>query len=311
MATPPLFLCVYPLSPTYLPTHRYLYYNALAISVLYPRPPPFVKGAFAFALTYSSTAAIYAILIIAIRSPNVLNLDMFGLWAVLSPASIAILPLLQYSKSVSGGGRPILRTWGVLIIAASICAFVFLVRLKGIAGYHDGYEQTCISNPPGLKYRLRIPEITASVSYEDVFGYYYDLIVARGAPLTLVPMIFGTITCLVTISPVRERAPWDLEVNLNPYAEEAPSRNIPRALKIGFHHLRAAVLYLSPMFLIPTVVINELYLMRDKEKEIPEMEKVYEIGQWGLLLGAGLVAVAALIGEVAGKPMKRVDEAQI
>src|ERR1700738_2818470 len=129
MATPSS-ICVYPLSPTYLILHRYLYYLSLILSVLYPTPPPLVKGAFAFSLTYSSTAALYAILIVAVPEANIVNLDIFGLWAVLSAACIVILPLLIWTShlqsSGSRSGRPIIRIWGLLVVVGAACTFSLL-----------------------------------------------------------------------------------------------------------------------------------------------------------------------------------------
>jgi hypothetical protein len=65
----PSSICIYPISPAYEVLHRYLYYTSLILSVLYPTPPPLVKGAFAYSLTISSTASLYAILILAMPLP--------------------------------------------------------------------------------------------------------------------------------------------------------------------------------------------------------------------------------------------------
>lgn len=86
-------ICTFPISPPYLPTHRYLYYTTLLLSLLYPTPPPLIKGAFALSLTYTSTASIHAIVIACLSAPTsnqLVNLDVPTLWAILTPATLSV-----------------------------------------------------------------------------------------------------------------------------------------------------------------------------------------------------------------------------
>ena len=48
------------------------------------------------------------------------------------------------------------------------------------------------------------------------------------------------------------------------------------------------------------MVVNELYLLKDWPDGIPEAESMYEVGQWGLFAGLGLVSAAAVVSWVAG-----------
>jgi hypothetical protein len=330
MATPSS-VCVYPLSPTYLVLHRYLYYLSLILSVLYPTPPPLVKGAFAFSLTYSSTAALYAILILALPLPPttpILNLDILGLWAVLSPASILLLPLLTWSRSLQGAGsrsaRPIIRIWGILVPVGAACAFVLLQRTRRVA---NGVDPSTVLDCQALaaaadtqKLRLRDPNHVLSVSYDLIFSPLYGILSTRLAPLTFIPLAFGTVSSLATISPptvfkstqasqhssYQSRTGGGLEeVSWSDSMSTSPFTTIRKAFLL----LRRIVMYLTPGWLIPVLVVNELYLLRDWPLGIPEAESMYEVGQWGLFAGLGLVSAAAAVSWCAGGGGKDTDSA--
>lgn len=306
----PTTICVYSLSPIYLPLHRYLYYVSLIISVLYPTPPPLVKGAFAFSLTYSSTASLYAFLITAIHPyGHIVNLDIFGLWAILSSAAIIVLPLLQWTKNLKGAGsasaRPIIRIWGVLIIAATICIFVLLIKWKRIVdgGSDENWnKETCRSissttEMPNL--RLRNPEAILQAVYNLVFGRSYDWIMWRVSGLVFLPAAFGFITCLLTIG---HNSPTDDGDGATSFRSTSSESTFSSATQSGFIHLRKFVVCLTPLLLIPTIVLNEFYLLKGRKTGVIEGEKSYEVGQWGIWACAGLVGVAALVNSIAGKP---------
>jgi hypothetical protein len=304
-------ICVYPLSPTYLPLHRYLYYVSLTLSVLYPTPPPLVKGAFAFSLSYSSTAALYAFLVTAIYPYGpIVNLDIFGLWAILSSATIVILPLLQWTKNLKGAGsasaRPIIRIWGVLVIVATICIFVLLAKLKPIIDQSEDLEgvigtcQLISSSSETPRLRLRNPEDVLLAAYEPVFGQIFDWIIRRISGLVFLPATFGLITCLFTVVHHPPMHQEDRTVH-GDFPSTSTEPTLFFAVQNGFVYLRTVVVCLTPLLLIPTIVINEFYLMKGRETGLIEGEKIYEVGQWGVWVGAGLVGAAALVNSIARK----------
>jgi len=310
-------VCVYPLSPTYLVLHRYLYYLSLILSVLYPTPPPLVKGAFAFSLTYSSTAALYSILILALPLPPttpILNLDILGLWAVLTPASILILPLLTWSRNLQGArsksARPIIRIWGILVLIGAACTFVLLQKVQAIANSADPSAvldcQALANAANEQKLRLRDPNYVLSVPYGLIFNPLYSILSARLTPLTFAPLAFGALSSLVTISsptPLKSasRSNGWLGSAIEVTSTDSMSTSPLTAPRKAFLLLRRIVLYLTPGWLLPVMVVNELYLLRGWPLGIPEAESMYEVGQWGLFAGLGLVSAAAGVSWVAGR----------
>jgi hypothetical protein len=313
----PSSVCVYPLSPTYLVLHRYLYYLSLILSVLYPTPPPLVKGAFAFSLTYSSTAALYSILILALPlqpTTPILNLDILGLWAVIAPASILILPLLTWSRNLQGSGtksaRHIIRIWGILILIGASCTFTLLRKTQGIANSINASValdcQALAATADAQKLRLRDPNHVLSVSYGLIFSPLYSILSTRLVPLTFIPLAFGSFSSLVTVSsPMLLKSASEIPQSQSWTGQEVSSSDSMSTsplttLRKAFLLLRRMVLYLTPGWLLPVMVVNELYLLEDWPFGIPEAESMYEVGQWGLLAGLGLVTAAAAVNWVAG-----------
>jgi hypothetical protein len=312
--TAPAIVCVYPLSPTYLILHRYLYYTSLIISVLYPTPPPLVKGAFAYSLTYSSTAALYAVLIVAIPVPadvRIINLDVFGLWAVLSTASILILPLLTWTRNLRGAGsssaRPIIRIWGLLILVGAACSFVLLGRARSLAAdvaadaaaVSDCHAQALAADT--AKLRLRDPSNVTTADYDRLFGSLFALLFSRLSPLAFIPLAFGALSCLVTIVDSSPSHIASGEIT----GTEVISTSLISGLRSLFLSLRKLVSALTACWLVPVLVVNELFLLKDWSGPdgMPEGEKMYEVGQWGLFAGLGLVAAAASVNWFAGRRM--------
>jgi hypothetical protein len=319
-------ICVYPLSPTYLILHRYLYYASLLLSVLYPTPPPLIKGAFAYSLIYSSTAALYAVLILAIPPPlsstltaqtQILNLDVLALWAVLSPASILLLPLLCWSRNLRETARPIIRIWGIVVLVGTACTFVLLQRSLQIGNSIDtsatGLDcQALVTAADAQRLRLRDPNQVLSVGYDLIFNSLYSILATRLIPLTFIPLAFGALSSLMTISlPPTVMSVEDSQSQswkgIEVSSADSMSTSPFTAVRKVFLLLRRMVLYLTSGWLLPVVVVNELYLLKGWPAGVPEAERMYEVGQWGLFVGLGLVSAAAAVSWFAGGRTEGMD----
>lgn len=262
-------------------------------------------------MTYSSTAAVYAFAIAGVHSSKeIVNLDIFGLWAILSSASISILPLLQWNKNfqhgANKGGRSIVRIWGVLVIAAMICIYVMLLQSKHDVAQGETVEQCrlLVKKSSSAKSLLRNPEDVLSAAYPRIFGTMYGWITRRISGLVFLPTAFGLVTIM------RESSIYHAEENrLGDFPVAGGDFTIFKSLRSGFVTLRTLVVYMTPLFLIPTIVLNELYL--SKNGGVPEGEKIYEVGQWGVFVGAGLVGVAALINFLVGEIKRKEREIRV
>jgi len=299
-------ICIYPLSPTYLPLHRYLYYTSLFLSVVYPTPPPFIKGAFAYALTYSGTASLYAILIISQFTSTIINLDIFALWSVLAAASTLLVPLLAWNKNLNSShgksARSIVRIWGVWVTVGMVCALVVMVRTQRLvktSPVDSMLEEICPTFAKAIKmeFKLRDPKTAEMGEYGQIFGPAYRVIINITPILTIIPLFFGFISCFITIMPARPKEPGDAWEGVC-VSSSAGTFSAGSALRAAYLGIQRIVLILSPCFFIGVLALNEKFLLKSW---IPVAEEMYEVGQWGLLAGLGLVSAAAVVNWVVGR----------
>lgn len=300
-------ICIYALSPTYLPFHRYLYYTSLFLSVVYPTPPPFIKGAFAFALTYSGTASLYAILIISQSTSQLVNLDIFALWSILSSASIILLPLLAWNKNLNSANgksaRSIVRIWGVWVTIGLICSLVTMIRTQRHVKSSEVVPSIgCPALAQSIKtnFKLRNPKTAEIGEYDQIFGTFYKSLINHTPVLAMLPLFFGFIACFVTIKPARPKESGDAWTGVC-VSSSSGTFSGGSAVRAGYLGIQRLVLVTSPGFFLGTIVLNDKFLLKSW---IPEAEEMYEIGQWGLLAGLVLVSAAAVVNWVVGRMVR-------
>lgn len=331
-------ICVSPLSPNYLLFHRYVYYISLLLPLLYVSgtsssqdhpsitTPPLIKASYAYALTYSGTASLYAILLLA--SPlsldsQPINLDIFAVWTVLSSAGIALLiflewdPILQDDKS-GKKARPIFRIWGVWIAIGAVCILVALVKINPGAGdlmASDTTQQsTCLalSQYQQLRFRLRASDDVVVRNYDRILGASYGRLTHTAAPLAFVVLFFGFISSVVTVWPAGEK---DKPSTYACFCVSSDSEefSLVSAIRSGYLQARWGALVCAPVFFVATVVLNENYLLKGWQGDdgMPSEEKTYEIGQWGLIVSMSLVTAAALVNWIIGRIWRKAQESGI
>ncbi|KAH8815441.1 hypothetical protein F5884DRAFT_178536 [Xylogone sp. PMI_703] len=324
-------VCVNPVSPNYLIHHRYVYYLSVALPLIYPFTsyftgcetpcnPPLVKAAYAYALTYSGTAALYAILLLA--SPRdvdslPINLDIFGVWAVLSVAGCALLAFLQWDRVLrdekqSKTSRPIFRIWGVWITVGIICVFVALVKSKPDSEGLSALSQVdclAMAKSQSLHFRLRTPEEVEVRDYDRIFGSEYNHLKHSGAPLMFIALFWGLLCCLFTVSSPRVTVPCKEEDCGTPSSKDERFFYLRR----GYTIARRAALFCVPAYLILNIVFNEIYLQKGRRGDggIPFAEKSYQVGQWGLPVGMSLLTVASVVHLVLMRICKSVRSSEV
>ena len=107
--------CVYPISGAYGILPRFLYYATLVLAIFGRNQEWLVIGALASALTYAGTAAIHATTLCTSRR-KVFDLDILGVWAILSTGALAYITLINWSKTMRNSrARFVMICWGVLV----------------------------------------------------------------------------------------------------------------------------------------------------------------------------------------------------
>lgn len=306
-------ICVFPVSPTLLPLHRLLYYLSLALAVLYPTPPPIIKGAFAYSLTTSAIAAIYSIILalphpqgITNRDPQ--NLDVLPLWSILASAAISLPMFLFWNRNVTphySTVRPIVRVWGLLITFGTACAFVNIRQIYGTASYTDGDPtnatlERCRALDAGRTLRdIRHVQLIAP-------WFLTDYNVLRVTPaLTFISLAIGTLSCLFTM-PTKNTDAAAMSAPEMTISDDLLDNRTSRAFKLMlkvYDPIRTLILWCSPVFWIAVVALNENFFLHKGEWALGtySTEQMYEVGQWGIWAGLGLVMLAGLVDYLTGK----------
>src|SRR5216117_1309916 len=114
----PDVICVSPMSGTYDFLQRLLFYLLLLFAALTSRQRWLVFGALASAMSYSGAATIHA-LVLVIQPPAVVDMDIYGIFAVTSSGIMFLAPLLNWSTtllSVEKRRRYIVMFWGAMML---------------------------------------------------------------------------------------------------------------------------------------------------------------------------------------------------
>lgn len=314
-------ICSYAISPPFLPLHRLLYYLSLFFALIWPRPPPLIKGAFAYALTQSAIAALYS-MIMALPMPAPLdspqNLDVLPVWAMLSVAAISLPAFLNWNRTVerNKSARPIVRFWGILITLGTACALVNLRVYSRIS--KD--SQDLYSSPDSPDYLSRLIEDCQALSQTkrvmrplshvgtvnpDVFTYKDNFwrMWSVTPYLTFIPLAVGAIACLISIAPpskTRSSQAPEVSSNSDPLLEGSTEAKLFRGLEY-YIKVRRYFVALTPGFWITTLVLNEMFVLYDMGGTygLPVTEELYEVGQWGVWAGLGVVVVASVVHSFA------------
>ncbi|EHY58366.1 hypothetical protein HRR83_007268 [Exophiala dermatitidis] len=107
--------CVYPISGTYGPLPRFLYYVTLVFAIFGRRREWLVIGALVSALTYAGTAAIHMMALVKSKQ-GVFDLDIMAAWAVLSTGALAYIGIIHWSSTLRDSrARIVMIFWGFLV----------------------------------------------------------------------------------------------------------------------------------------------------------------------------------------------------
>lgn len=310
-------VCAYQLSGQYGLLSRLLFYVLIVFAAIGSSHIWLIAGALASALIYSGTAVIHA-LILAIGSKPLYDLDVIGVWAILSVSCLAIQPMFEWSRVIPKvQSRIIFGVWGSLVAFGAIMAMVALLRdyptepecrshngelLRDIWGTKDpafDCSYTCLDN----KQILRSPTDIIILSKERVFGSGYTFVQVSIGIATIMGIVLGIFAFALV---PQKKTKIELRTAI---AQSQPRRNdIPKMRrakakerKHANKELRTGELprqntcfsYLNPICLPVVIVLNEIYLLQNGG--LPCTESLYSIGQWAPWVGVALALVAAVI----------------
>jgi hypothetical protein len=145
-AGPAAMTCVYTVSGQYGLLPRVLYYALLIFTVFTHKYIWLAAGAAASAMTFSGSAAIHAIILVALprSSTSAIDLDVFGTYAASATGLIFIVTTMTFSKSLKKlAGRVLIRVWGALMFVGTACSIAAMLRPWP-------YEAPCVTKTRAL-----------------------------------------------------------------------------------------------------------------------------------------------------------------
>ena len=300
--------CVYPLSGQYAPIARYLYYCLLLFGIIARRETWLIAGALATALSYSATAAIH-VFILAVTSANpVVDMDIAGVWAVLSAGLFALWPVLHFSSTFRKSPfRPVFRIWAVIISLGAISAMV-LVYLR----YHS--EKECLSSTGVLMtqpYQVGTPGFSCTYTCfnsERIMRSPSEIFIMRSSivfgdnwnMLKALAGFVANVGLAVTIACISWPA-WRVFEPFRKFLGQLAQPGVSATPALTAEQLRkqsrkekvlSYVFFINQAMSIISVIFNEYYLLRTG---LPVEEQPYGISQWGTAVAVALAVCAALI----------------
>jgi hypothetical protein len=131
--------CMYPLSGQYDMLPRALFYLLLVFSLLFRRHNWLATAALGTAMTYAAVSAVHMLALVTnfdfgtpqpgwdINSSKAYgDVDVYGIYPILSAAAIMLTPILNWSVSVRANeAQMVVVYWGALIFAALVPAWLY------------------------------------------------------------------------------------------------------------------------------------------------------------------------------------------
>lgn len=314
-------LCVYPLSGQYSLLNRLLYYALIVFAVVGHSHPWLVTGPLAYIMTYSSTAAVHALIMAVVSEKSLLDIDVLGTWAIISIGCLAVLPIFTTSKAISESQySPVFGFWGTLMSIGVICSLVSIHReypdelecrsstsMELLTSQAQLADQifNCTYTCFGSSQPLRATSEITIISKKAIFGHFNILQAALALTGT-----FGVVFALLGCIPMHRKS---TEAELREVIRRnQPRKNRHETSKVARSKRSArkrakeeldrgeyrpgAMTMCWTILAVPSVVIviilNEVFILAH-DGGFESTEKPYAIGQWGPWVSVLLAAIAA------------------
>ncbi|OBT77577.1 hypothetical protein VF21_04549 [Pseudogymnoascus sp. 05NY08] len=313
-------LCVYPLSGQYSLLNRLLYYALTVFAVVGHSHPWLVTGPLAYIMTYSSTAAVHALIMAVVSENGLLDIDVLGTWAIISIGCLAVLPIFTTSRAISESQySPVFGFWGTLMSIGVICSLVSIHR-----EYPDELECRSSTNMQLLTSQAQLLDHTFNCSYtcfessqplratseiaiiskKAIFGYFPILqgsLALTGA--------FGVISALFGCIPMyRKSTEAELRdtIRRNQPSKRLETSKVARSKRSARKRARDELdrgeykpstmtmcwTIIAVLSVAIVIILNEVFILAH-DGRFESSEKPYAIGQWGPWVSVFLAAIAA------------------
>jgi hypothetical protein len=238
-------VCSYPVSGQYAILQRVLYYALLIFSVLMHGKPWLVGGALAAAMTYSGAAAVHALVLAGISTKTLLDLDIYGVWAILSAGVLAVEPMMTFSTNLRNSvARPVVAFWGMIIGVGTVGTSVAIWRnFPIVPGCFDDngivLGRLEAIELPNCSYVcepetqiLRVPDDIEIIHASQVFGHRFNILMAAA----IITLAYGVGASIFAFGLIKKRKGTEAEIKAEIQRMEAliHNRYVPGKIQ-GWH----------------------------------------------------------------------------
>lgn len=284
-ADPQQGFCVFSVSGQYGPVSRFLYYALLILPTIFHKLEWLVGATLGASMVFSSIAAVHGVALVVVRGRGIVDLDIIPVFAITGVGMLAGLPMLIWSKTLSGARRSVrslVFVWIILMCAAVSASTASFKELPSPVPC----QSTSLLGSCGLECNVGLPFRAGQVALSVPVGWktwlfrYSIFFVSCGLVLTLW-LIFG------------KTGKTGEDVSLGVLSNNGISPEFQRGHSVQSWNLFRLTPYLVGVLVISHIVIIELLLLG--KHHVPFGEYFSSIGQWGPLVGAFCALFGALV----------------
>ncbi|KAK4947989.1 hypothetical protein LTR10_013042 [Elasticomyces elasticus] len=310
--------CVYPISGAYGLLPRILYYVTLIFAIFGRSKEWLIIGALVSALTYAGTTAIHMMALVRNRT-GVFDLDIVAAWAVLSTGALAYIGIIHWSSTLRNSrARVVMVIWGFLIACYSSRGKLLEQPIELISPeFNCTYKCFSVSRPMRHRYEIQV------IPHQYLANQYTKLAFVLVGPIQFAAYAAisidsfehtPSVMCLRYIMSrlIQPRYPDKLTNVVYKASMETwyggyfALLGYIRRVKwswMKFWWASFLIPWLTISFLIDVtclplmitnIVLNEVTLLAGN---LPTNESSMAIGQWGPVVAAALVVIAACINK--------------
>ena len=292
--------CVYPISGQFDLLNRILLYILLLFGFSWRRSIWLVNGATAYVTASTGTAAIHAVAVAAVSRHHQMDLDAFGVLAIILPSLWIALPLFRLSKTI---GReklhPIIGLWSGLIALGLVASTISVWAWK-FPTYMPCYSSKgdLILGSPTVQELEQFQCNYSCLSSSQHLRSPDELVLVRSSRLVaekyftifiLIPLISGTIVSVLLFV-------YSVGTSVYNIAEGKYASSFREVCKVCYEQKGHIMGFISVIITCVVISLGEVHLM--VHGGLPTSEQPYAVGQWSPWVSATLTVMAAIISKI-------------
>lgn len=282
-------ICAYPISGQYGIISRWLYYILIFLSFCARKKERLVTALFGVCMLYSTVAVLHGIALAVVVKPEVVDLDIIPVFAIVATGYAAAPPILFCSKTLqkaSRSARGLFVGWLLLITAGLVASIYTLFSVAPTAG-HSACDQSLPMRP------------TYNVSSPIVQGGPQEIVLPWGYPWDTFHPWMSVFCSLCGVSFIFSISVGCEFINIGGEGVVFFPSGSRRGLGCltGWALIALFIVEFTMQFLLA-----ELHLYKKRNGDLAVGEPLTSVGQWAPAVGAGLILIPDLLDWIFPDP---------